>query len=416
MDNKWENKIKDALEDFSIEEPVGLWTSVERGLKPTTRAFSPALVAGVSLAIAASFAIVGVFLFNLPEKSNETAAALALVDESAPAVPALPALDEAPLPAPAAVARYAKAEIPALEIPAPGISTPEIEDSRSAFPAPVSEIALPQEPGSASSDGASVPESELRAGDEGKITLEEFLARENAGKAERRSRLSVALAISGGGGKTDEMAGYGGFNCSSLVSAVSMRGEGTATSKSYSAVLYDNIDKKVATEVRHRIPLQFALTAEYKLSRRLGIESGLVYSRLVSELTSGTEETNYKTTQALNYLGVPLSLNFAFADTKFYGFYVSAGAMLEKCISGKSVTDYYYGGASHSGAYESIRVEPLQWSAKASLGFELALFEPAKLYFEPGLRYNFPADTPVQTIYSERALNFNLRAGLRFSF
>ena len=428
MDNKWENKIKDALEDFTIEEPEGLWAAVEKGLKPSTRAFSPALAAGVSLAIAASFAIVGVFLFKIPENSNATAPALALVEESisesAPAdenvpAPGLLALNEKPIASPAVAAlAAAESSVPrsqkstSEQLPAAISSMSENPDYTSSAQASGDSLSAPEKKENTELRGTAPESSE----DEGRITLEEFLARENEWKSEPGPRVSLSLSLSGGGGKTNEMSGYSGFNCSALVSAVSMRGDGNSLNRSYAAVLHDNIDRKVGTEVRHRLPLQFGLTAEYKLSRRMGIESGLVYTRLVSELTSGTEDSNYKTTQALNYLGVPLALNFSFANTKFYSFYTSVGTMLEKCVSGKSVTDYHYVGGNHFGTDESIRVDALQWSAKASLGFELSLFGPARLYFEPGLRYNFPTDTPVQTIYSERALNFNLRGGLRFSF
>ena len=90
--------------------------------------------------------------------------------------------------------------------------------------------------------------------------------------------------------------------------------------------------------------------------------------------------------------------------------------MVEKCVYGKSSTDYVYGGDAVANETSDIRIRQLQWSVNAAIGAEISFTPLVGLYVEPGVSYFFNDGSDVQTIYKERPVNFNIEFGIRFSF
>ena len=88
---------------------------------------------------------------------------------------------------------------------------------------------------------------------------------------------------------------------------------------------------------------------------------------------------------------------------------------MEKCVAGKTRTDYFVDGKKVSSENGRIMVEPLQWSVNAYVGAQYSFNRLVGLYIEPGAAYYFRNSSPVNCIYSERPFNFSFRAGLRFS-
>ena len=170
------------------------------------------------------------------------------------------------------------------------------------------------------------------------------------------------------------------------------------------------------TEIRHRQPVRVGVSVRYDFSRRWGIETGLTYSLLSSSITSGDNTYSSRTEQNLHFIGIPVQISYDFLQLKWFSMYVNAGGMMEKCVSGKSVTNYIPDGNTAFESSEDIMVRPLQWSLNAAVGAEVHFSPLVGLYVEPGVSYFFDNGSGVSTIYTEKPVNFNLEFGLRFSF
>lgn len=180
-------------------------------------------------------------------------------------------------------------------------------------------------------------------------------------------------------------------------------------------IMLANQEKDIYTNIRHKQPINVGISLRYRLNDKFGIESGLTYSYLSSELTAGSENNRYETKQTLQYIGIPLNINYCLWENKRWYFYASAGGKVDKCISGKSDTDYILNGKVTSSDEENVRVKPLQFSVNASAGMQVKVTSLLGVFAEPGISYYFDNGSSIETIYKEKPLNFNIKLGLRFS-
>lgn len=150
---------------------------------------------------------------------------------------------------------------------------------------------------------------------------------------------------------------------------------------------------KVNQDIHHRQPVRFGLSLRYRLDDRWSVESGLSYTRLSSDITTTVKNETSTTEQRLNYIGLPLNINYDLWKTKHLCLYVSAGGMIEK----------------------SLDTSPWQFSLNGAAGAEYKLTNFFSLYAEPGLGYYFKDGSSTPTIYQDHPLNFNLSFGLRFN-
>ena len=195
---------------------------------------------------------------------------------------------------------------------------------------------------------------------------------------------------------------------------------GTALPKDFSNsqfpvkdLIYSNLGREIETKKKHRLPLRFGISARYQLTPRFSLESGLNYTYLGSELTSGTADHHFMTEQRLQYLGIPIMLGFDLWKNKRWNFYLSAGGMLEKCIHGKSSTDYIINNQLVYTHENSVMEKPWQGSVIGNFGAQLNLSSHFGIYAEPGICYYFDNGSPIETIYKDQPLNFNFKLGLR---
>ena len=121
---------------------------------------------------------------------------------------------------------------------------------------------------------------------------------------------------------------------------------------------------------RHHLPVRFGLSLNYQLSPTLSLLSGINYTYLYSEFNIPLyQNINYD--QKLHYLGIPLGLSWQLLRSNGFCLYVSASAMLEKCLNEK----------------------PWQWSVNAAAGAEYTIIPQLGLYLEPSLGYYFDDGT-----------------------
>lgn len=171
----------------------------------------------------------------------------------------------------------------------------------------------------------------------------------------------------------------------------------------------------VKTDIRHKLPVKLGLSVSYQLNDQWSVTTGLTYSKLSSDLLSGTDANMIKGEQTVKYIGIPVQINYRIWQKGNISAYASAGAQIEKSIHGKMKTNYIVNHEIKESFSEELTVNSLQMSLNAGGGVQYKLFKNFGIYFEPSLRYNFNDGSEIRTIYREKPLNLNLEFGVRYS-
>lgn len=169
----------------------------------------------------------------------------------------------------------------------------------------------------------------------------------------------------------------------------------------------------------HKMPVKLGLTARYAFTNLLGIESGLTYSLLQSDIKRGSESTTgawSSSDQTLHYLGVPLNLTFNFLNSKYVDVYASAGGMMEFGVKGSIKTTDHINNSMTSTHQNSITPKGLLWSVNATAGVQVNVLPSLGIYVEPGMSHHFKNDRQPRSSYTDKPTNFALGFGLRYTF
>lgn len=169
----------------------------------------------------------------------------------------------------------------------------------------------------------------------------------------------------------------------------------------------------------HKMPVKLGLTARYAFTNLLGIESGLTYSLLQSDIKRGSESTTgawSSSDQTLHYLGVPLNLTFNFLNSRYVDVYASAGGMMEFGVKGSIKTTDHINGSTTASHQNAITPKGLLWSVNATAGVQVNVLPSLGLYVEPGMSHHFKNDRQPRSSYTDKPTNFALGFGLRYTF
>lgn len=179
------------------------------------------------------------------------------------------------------------------------------------------------------------------------------------------------------------------------------------------AILLANQSQPVEARIRHKVPVTFGLSVYYNLGKRWGIGTGLNYTKLSSELHSGSDNNYIKGDQTVHYIGIPVQVNYnVIQKGKFTG-YITGGALVEKPIAGNITTSYVVDDKIKETSKERVEPKPLQFSVNTAVGFQLKLIDKVGIYAEPGIGYHFKEENAPNTIYKEKPLHFNMKFGIR---
>lgn len=178
-------------------------------------------------------------------------------------------------------------------------------------------------------------------------------------------------------------------------------------------ILLANQSKPVEARIRHKIPVTFGLSLYYNLGKKWGIGTGLNYTKLSSELHSGSSENYIKGNQTVHYVGIPVQINYNLIQKGKFTGYVTGGALLEKPVSGSITTTYVVDDEVKETSKERLENKPLQFSVNAAAGLQLKIINRLGIYAEPGIGYHFKEENSPNTIYKEKPLHFNLKFGVR---
>ncbi|MDQ0783953.1 porin family protein [Chryseobacterium sp. W4I1] len=178
-------------------------------------------------------------------------------------------------------------------------------------------------------------------------------------------------------------------------------------------VLLANQSKEVEARIRHKIPVTFGLSMYYNLGKRWGIGTGINYTKLTSELHSGSTSNYIKGEQSIHYIGIPVQVNYNVIQKGRFTGYVTGGVLAEKAVAGKLRTKYIVNDEVQDTQEEKLDVKPVQFSVNSAVGLQVKIIDKIGIYAEPGIGYHFKNNSELNTIYKEKPLNFNMKFGIR---
>lgn len=233
----------------------------------------------------------------------------------------------------------------------------------------------------------------------------------DAGKEEAKKRPALNIYASGITGRNSRYSGY-----SPAVALAASQTSLKYGSNSLAGIVAMNFSEEVKTDAKHYMPVRAGITASWEFAPKWSVESGLTYSWLLSDIRTGSDSYYVDSRQTLHYLGIPLNIGYSFLDSRWIRVYVSAGGMMEKCIGGRVKSDFVHNGDVRNSENDRLTVSPLQWSVAVSAGLQFSITRLVGIYVEPGVSYHFDNGADVQSVYTDKPLNFNMTLGLRFSF
>lgn len=426
MAEDWLNKIRESQANFSEPEPEGLWAGIEAGLaavsrRRTVRWWWAALPAAAVAALVLFLSVPGHRDASDAPLMTSAVAELKSTTEPFDVVP-----QNVESSVPANLLAYSGTLL-ASDMEVGKLSEATADDAGNAseeFPKRQESSSWNNSPNDSSSETSSSETSSLENSSSENSSLETISSEnwpsenDNPVSKTRRGGFSFGLLTSNVAGSRSSVSKYAALYGSTVTKQIHGFSETRADfpdSQGYADVMQSNSSNEISSTVKNWQPIQVGVSVAYSFTDRLSIESGLTYSCLVSDLSSGTSSGNYDIRQTLHYIGLPLALRYDFLKIKGFSLYASAGGQMEKCVAGKTRTDYFVDGKKVSSENGRIMVEPLQWSVNAYVGAQYSFNRLVGLYIEPGAAYYFRNSSPVNSIYSERPFNFSFRAGLRFS-
>lgn len=174
-------------------------------------------------------------------------------------------------------------------------------------------------------------------------------------------------------------------------------------------------DGQIVRKAHHSLPLTFALSLRYQATKRIGLESGLQYTRLNSLFQTGEGASRIDEKQRIDYLGVPLKVSYLIWSGKHVGIYTSAGVTLEIPVKSTVTTDYILNSQPELRDSHHLDV-PLQWSTGVGIGVQYNITPTISIFAEPGVQYYIPDGSGFETYRTQHPFTITIPAGLRFTW
>lgn len=439
MKEEWKDKLRGSLAEYEETVPEGLWNDIERAMaagrqdmvKPMgdveAKPSGARLMAWRLMAAAACVACgVGVFMYVGGEKDVKVPVVASRTSggdgKPAPSSSSSGSRLSADRQAPSASARSLLAAAVAMpQSPAAAVDKPDAE----------------QQPALGSpSSGAEQPDAMPRA-----VVASEKQYKQSVAASPRMSSSSVMSAENEGQDYLPALSTVyeGGKFSASLYAANMTASNGSAadsrmvlasdamfcsmmpssdTGMDVQQPLKSYVPSSFADEktTKHHLPLRLGLSVRYAINDRWGVESGVTYSYLSSDMSSRTADSRYATRQKVHFVGIPLAADYSVWRNRRLNVYVMAGGMVEKSVKATATTTSYMGDIVLSEDSKHLKMRQLQWSANAAAGIQLNLAKGVGVYAEPGLSYYFDNGSAIKTAYTDKPLNFSMKLGLRYSF
>ena len=158
------------------------------------------------------------------------------------------------------------------------------------------------------------------------------------------------------------------------------------------------------------VPVIVGIGLRLHLNDVLSVGTGIDYSLLTRSFegryVEGLSVQNGDFNHTLQYIGIPIDFFVKLVDKNDITLYSVVGTEAEKAVSNKYRllgTDVVVGD----------RVNGLQWSVGAGLGFEFNVSRRVGIFAEPSVKYYFNCDQP-KNLRTDKPFQMVLRAGVRF--
>ena len=172
---------------------------------------------------------------------------------------------------------------------------------------------------------------------------------------------------------------------------------------------------QIVRKTHHSLPLTYSLSLRYQASKRIGLESGLQYTRLNSLFQTGEGFNRIDERQRIDYLGVPLKMSYRIWSGKHVGIYTSAGVTLEIPVKSTVTTEYILNNQPQLRDSHHLDV-PLQWSTGIGIGVQYNITPSISIFAEPGVQYYIPTGSGFETYRTQHPFTITIPAGLRFTW
>lgn len=163
-------------------------------------------------------------------------------------------------------------------------------------------------------------------------------------------------------------------------------------------------------------PLSFGITVGIPLHGRWELQSGLVYTLLI---TTGniSSSSNTKGTGRIeeNYLGIPVALSYAILQRPSFSMYILGGGKIDKGVSLVEKTFTYDSNDNLlNQTYYQYSISGFQFSLDAGIGASYRLYRFINWYLEVGGAWYIPGNQP-ESSRTEHPINVSIKTGIRFS-
>lgn len=171
---------------------------------------------------------------------------------------------------------------------------------------------------------------------------------------------------------------------------------------------------EVTEKMHHHIPVVIGLSLSKSLTPRWSLETGLRYTLTESDYYSSSKYGERNVNQRIQYIGVPLKVNFRIVKAGGFSLYWHGGGSLDIPLSGRQ-SEW----ATWEPSSETKRTHiyaPLQWSVETGLGVQYNILSGFSIFAEPSVYYYFNPGGEIKTIRQDKPFEFALPIGLRFTW
>ena len=425
----WTNKLKNKMEGYTEQPSDSVWAGISAAAGLTGnkhRAVPLWLLASSAIAAAALFGAMLIFNAKADVPATMTAEAVKVGQEPVVSARVVQDNDIKSVPEVSQAGLYVETEVRDFRgtaVSGDFSDEPSDEVAVEPFGEVVGATAETSEKNEIEGTIEPDTEEEIEPDEDGGRFADEWkwvLAEPELQRTKRGGKLAAGLSVNGSGSAsslssrpTAATLGANPLDCGvSSADWVDRRVESVA-----GVIVYNQ--PVVTTEYSHKMPVKIGASIRYDFNKFLGIESGLTYSFLSSDLKTGEEGAVSgwsKGVQSMHYLGIPLNLSFNIFSSRYFNAYVTAGGLMEKCVRGSLKTDEYLDGKYHGSSSTSLKQKGLQWSVNGAAGIQANILPQLGLYMEPGVSHHFSNNSKVRTIYSDKPTDFSLSFGLRYTF
>ena len=156
----------------------------------------------------------------------------------------------------------------------------------------------------------------------------------------------------------------------------------------------------------HERPFTVGLQLRYPLTERLSLSSGVVYTRLKSTFSKLMKGNEVEQQQQLQYVGVPLELQYRLLQLGRLSVYASAGGQLDWNVRASM---------SVNGLQADIDRDRPQWSLSGGLGLAYRLMPHVGLFVEPSVNHYLDNHSAVSNYFKDKPTNLSLQLGVQLN-